>query len=266
MFFRRAIYLLIPFIICSLIFVTAGESGGPNLEFAMTAWDFGALQEGAVVSQVFEFKNTGNAELVITDVQTTCGSCTTVSVNNKRILPGQKGEVTVTFDSKNLEGNIWRKVYIITNHKEEPTSTLFIKADVKPGLKPTIELTPKLRDVGFILEGKQAGCKIKISNQGAGELEITKICADDENSYKKLGFKSNNKDLVLPLKIGKGQEKEVEVNFIPNKNSGEYYLNVCFYNNSLRPNYYLNIKATVITRENLLELFTKYRAELGSGK
>jgi hypothetical protein len=266
MVFKRLIFRSIPFIIWTLIFGAAAQSGGPRMEFAMTTWDLGALQEGTVVNHVFEFKNTGTEELIITDIQTTCGSCTSVAINSKRILPGKKGEVTVTFDSKNLAGDIWRKVYLITNNKEEPTSTLFIKANVNPGLKPTIELTPKLQDVGFILEGKEAVCKIKISNQGAGELEITKIFADDENSYKKLGLRINNKDLDLPLKIGKGQEKEVEVIFIPNKNSGEYYLNVCFYNNSLRPNYYLNIKATVITRENLLDLFTKYRAELGIGK
>lgn len=256
---KRLIYLLV-FLVFTGFLYAAGESG-PILEFALTTWDFGSVREGEVVSHVFEFKNTGNEELIITDIQTTCGSCTSVTLSGRKIAPGKKGEVTVTFDSHNYEGQVWRKVYLTTNNKEEPTSMLSFKAEVVAGSKPVIELIPKLQDLGFILEGKETGCKIKIANKGAGELEISKISTDDQSSYKKLSFKFNNKDLLLPLKIGKNQEKEIEVVFVPNKNSGEYYLNICFNNNSPRPNYYLNIKANIISRENLRELFNKYKSE-----
>lgn len=258
---KRLIYLL-AFLVFTGLLYAAGESPGPILEFALTTWDFGSIREGEVVSHVFEFKNTGNEELIISDIQSTCGSCTTVTISSRKIAPGKKGEVTVTFDSHNYEGEVWRKVYLITNNKEEPTSMLSFKAEVVAGSKPVIELIPKLQDLGFILEGKETGCKIKIANKGASDLEISKIFTDDQSSYKKLSFKLNNKDLVLPLKIAKNQEKELEVIFIPNKNSGEYYLNICFNNNSVRPNYYLNIKANIISRENLQELFNKYRSEL----
>lgn len=47
--------------------------------------------------RVFEFVNTGDAPLIITNVQSTCG-CTVPSKPTEPILPGKKGEISVKYN------------------------------------------------------------------------------------------------------------------------------------------------------------------------
>jgi hypothetical protein len=83
-----------------LMFVTAGAyaQAGPKIEFKSDTIDYGTTnkQEDNGV-RVFEFTNTGNADLVITDVKTTC-SCTVPSKPDKPIKPGASGKIEVKYD------------------------------------------------------------------------------------------------------------------------------------------------------------------------
>lgn len=47
--------------------------------------------------RVFEFINTGDAPLIISNVQSTCG-CTVPSKPTEPILPGKKGEISVKYN------------------------------------------------------------------------------------------------------------------------------------------------------------------------
>ena len=47
--------------------------------------------------RTFEFKNTGNAPLIITNVQSTCG-CTVPSFPKEPILPGKMGKIDVKYN------------------------------------------------------------------------------------------------------------------------------------------------------------------------
>jgi len=73
---------------------------GPKIEF--TAQD-NTIDYGTVSKETdnglrsFEFKNTGNAPLIITNVQSTCG-CTVPSFPKEPILPGKKGKIDVKYN------------------------------------------------------------------------------------------------------------------------------------------------------------------------
>lgn len=43
----------------------------PAIDFAVTSHDFGQVQQGQVLKHVFEFQNTGSAELVIEKLEAT---------------------------------------------------------------------------------------------------------------------------------------------------------------------------------------------------
>lgn len=76
----------------------------PVIEFENDTYkyDFGKVVRGESVSHVFKFKNTGKAPLVIADVATSCG-CTTPEYTKQPVMPGQKGEVKVTFNGEGFE-------------------------------------------------------------------------------------------------------------------------------------------------------------------
>jgi hypothetical protein len=76
--------------------------------------EFGVVNEGEKVKHVFGFTNTGNAPLIISNVSASCG-CTTPEYSNHPINPGDKGSVTVVFDSKNQVGMQQKIITVLSN-------------------------------------------------------------------------------------------------------------------------------------------------------
>ena len=69
-----------------------------RLTFQPAEWDFGTIRESdGRVSHTFTGVNRSDTPLVILDVVTTCG-CTVPDFSKKPILPGEKTQVTVTYD------------------------------------------------------------------------------------------------------------------------------------------------------------------------
>lgn len=83
-------------------------------EFEETSFDFGTITAGDVVEHKFNFKNTGEAPIVISDTKVSCG-CTTPSYTKDPIAPGETGEILVKFNSKNKKGVQNKKVRIKAN-------------------------------------------------------------------------------------------------------------------------------------------------------
>lgn len=102
---------------------------GPWMTFDKTEHDFGEILEGEVVSFTFQFTNTGNADLVISSHITSCG-CTVPDYPKGAIAPGEKGTITVQFNSHGKKGVQNKSIVLVTNC-EPPNFTLNIKAVVK---------------------------------------------------------------------------------------------------------------------------------------
>lgn len=86
----------------------------PVLSFDSDMHDFGRLSSGESVSYSFHFRNTGNADLVITSTSATCG-CTVADYPKSRIAPGGEGYVTVTFKSAGKSGQQFQEVTVVSN-------------------------------------------------------------------------------------------------------------------------------------------------------
>src|SRR5690554_3359363 len=69
-----------------------------KFEFEEIEYDFGTINEGKVVEHEFEFTNVGQAPLVISNVQASCG-CTSPDWTKTPVKPGEKGFVKVVFNS-----------------------------------------------------------------------------------------------------------------------------------------------------------------------
>lgn len=76
----------------------ADPSSIGKFEFEEIEYDFGTINEGKVVEHEFEFTNVGQAPLVISSVQASCG-CTSPDWTKTPVKPGEKGFVKVVFNS-----------------------------------------------------------------------------------------------------------------------------------------------------------------------
>lgn len=118
----------------------------PKIEFTETEFNFGTMNENSDVSHVFQFTNKGTAPLLISDVVKSCG-CTTPEWTDKPVAPGEKGSITLRFDSKRV-GPFNKSVTVKSNDPENPTlilkisGTIISKSDNIP-LKPENKGIPK---------------------------------------------------------------------------------------------------------------------------
>ncbi|PSR52908.1 hypothetical protein AHMF7605_04885 [Adhaeribacter arboris] len=78
-------------------------TNGPAITFVESKHDFGNIKQGDVVEYTFNFKNTGNQPLLISDVGVTCG-CTATDYTKEPVAPGKSGFVKAKFNSAYKSG------------------------------------------------------------------------------------------------------------------------------------------------------------------
>lgn len=112
--------------------LTAQETTA-KIEFKTETVDYGEIAKDSDGVRSFEFTNTGNAPLIISNVKSSCG-CTIPKKPEKPIMPGETGEIEVKY-ATNRVGPI-RKAITVTSNADTPTKILKITGEVKaPGTK-----------------------------------------------------------------------------------------------------------------------------------
>ncbi|MGD1947686.1 MAG: DUF1573 domain-containing protein [Croceivirga sp.] len=107
--------------------VSAQEKAA-KIEFKSETIDYGDIAKGSDGVRVFEFTNTGEVPLVVSNVKSSCG-CTIPKKPDAPIMPGATGEIQVKYDT-NRVGPI-RKAITVTSNADTPTKVLKIKGNVK---------------------------------------------------------------------------------------------------------------------------------------
>lgn len=103
---------------------------GPKIEFEESTHNFGDITQGDKVQHVFAFANTGTEPLVLSRVMTTCG-CTAPSWPKEPIAPGEKGEITISFNSAGKMG-MQNKVITVVSNATNSTARISITTNVLP--------------------------------------------------------------------------------------------------------------------------------------
>jgi hypothetical protein len=127
---------LIVVVLISLIGYTS--SAQAKISFKNETVDYGKIVKGSDGVRVFEFTNTGDAELVVTNVKSSCG-CTVPKKPEEPIAPGASGSIEVKYDT-NRVGPI-RKTVTVYSNAEEPIKALKIKGEVLNADKSILEKT-----------------------------------------------------------------------------------------------------------------------------
>ena len=99
-----------------------------KIEFKTETIDYGTITKGSDGLRVFEFTNTGDQDLIVSDVKSSCG-CTVPQKPDGPIAPGASGEIKVKYDTKRL-GPI-RKTVTVYSNATESTKALKIKGIVE---------------------------------------------------------------------------------------------------------------------------------------
>lgn len=100
-----------------------------KMEFEDVRHRYGEVEEGAIVTHTWKFKNTGKAPLIISNCKSTCG-CTVPEWPKEPIAVGEEGEIFVKFDTKHKENYQTKPIFITANTHPSET-TLYLMGKVR---------------------------------------------------------------------------------------------------------------------------------------
>ncbi|MFN2352948.1 MAG: OS_HP2 family (seleno)protein [Desulfopila sp.] len=102
---------------------------GPKLRLPENSFRFDQIVEGMEVVHDFILHNDGDEVLHIIDMEWHCGC--SAATGTSRILPGEKGHISVSFNSEGYGGqDIKEKVVVRTNDPQRPVFDLVITGKV----------------------------------------------------------------------------------------------------------------------------------------
>ena len=129
------------FVAIIALFIISFSMNAQEFKFETETIDYGKINKGAEGERVkktlspsaplFVFKNTGNQPLIIKNIQSSCG-CTIPKKPEKPIMPGEKGEIKVSYDTNRVGG--FSKSITIFSNATEATKVIRIKGIVAEGV------------------------------------------------------------------------------------------------------------------------------------
>jgi hypothetical protein len=92
-----------------------------------TLFDFGDIKQNVPVHHTFRFTNNGDAPLIITSVQASCG-CTVTEYSKDPVPPGAEGFVKATYNAANP--GVFNKTVTVNANTQGEAVLLTIKGNV----------------------------------------------------------------------------------------------------------------------------------------
>jgi hypothetical protein len=111
----------------AFIGLTQQANAQAKIEFKTDIIDYGEITKGSDGLRIFEFTNTGNAPLIVSNVKSSCG-CTVPSKPDGPVAPGESSTIEVKYDTKRI-GPI-RKTVTVYSNADQPIVSLKIKGKV----------------------------------------------------------------------------------------------------------------------------------------
>ena len=98
-----------------------------DFSWIVTTHDFGKIKVNKPVTHEFRFTNSGDAPLVISSVQASCG-CTVTDYSKDPIAPGAEGYVKATYNAAKV--GVFSKTVTVNANAAESVVQLTIKGEV----------------------------------------------------------------------------------------------------------------------------------------
>lgn len=185
-----------------LINALHSQTPSATIQFEERVYNFGTiLEKKGKVTHTFVFQNNGKRPVVITDVYSGCG-CIGKVHSKDPVRPGEKGEITVTFDPYYKSG-FFSKEIVVYNNNNQNYNRIWVEGTVTPGEHPIEDEYPYNFGSGLYL-------RLKVMAFGyvkPGEIKQMELhYANATNQVMRLNFvvKDNKQELkfINPGKIG----------------------------------------------------------------
>ena len=95
-------------VLCATLSINSQE-----FKFEQETIDYGKIIKGSEGERTFVFTNIGDAPLIIQSIKSSCG-CTVPKKPENPIMPGEKGEIKVSYDTKRI-GGFSKQITILSN-------------------------------------------------------------------------------------------------------------------------------------------------------
>ncbi len=118
---------------------------GPDLRLDAYAWDFGAVDQGTSVEHTIKCRNAGDADLVITRLESSCGDCLVPTGRPQSIPPGGEGEVPLRVVTSGQRRGVRKELYISSNDPISPVVPFAVTGYVR---LPQLAFSPTVLDFG----------------------------------------------------------------------------------------------------------------------
>ena len=119
------------------------SKGSAEIEFDITEYDFGTVNEGEIVEAKFMVTNSGKTDLVISNVQASCG-CTVPVWPRTPIKPGDSAEVLANFNTAGKPNRQAKTLTLITN-TARGREVLKLKGSVTPKVYTDEEIRKRIK-------------------------------------------------------------------------------------------------------------------------
>lgn len=164
------------------------------MKFDSIVYDFGKINEvDGAVSHKFSFVNSGDTPFIIESISVSCG-CTKPIFSKKPTLPGESGEILITFNPAGRPGLFVNEIVIISNNREG-RDVLVIKGDVNGKPRSIEEEYPFVigssglrvdmltKSIGYVEQGNVASTAISYVNVSSTPIAVeVKVYTENRGS------------------------------------------------------------------------------------
>ena len=102
-----------------------------NIEWKEKSVNYGKIKEGETLNLEFHFKNTGEAPLLISRVEPSCG-CTVAEFPKEPIPPGKEGTIKGSFNSAGKISTQHKTLMVYANSASAQPTELSFDVEVEP--------------------------------------------------------------------------------------------------------------------------------------
>ncbi len=180
----------------------------PKAFLSNSQWDLGLISQGDLPTFTFTIENKGERDLIIdkTDVSEYIQYDTEIPLT---ILPGEKQEVTFTYDSSQHElGEVKESVRIYCNDPKRKAFSLRVDGYIKEKPTPAVSISP-------------VGTSFNLTTDSEGEIIGRFILANSGEEGIKITSIKASADYLIPLKseieLNSGEKENLQVILLRDK-------------------------------------------------